>query len=102
MGVGCLARAGWATRVGYSVGDTCECKAWVMALVPWALDVTTWAWAHASLDVTTRAVVAVPLTSPRVVVTVVTTAVVAMVEPRSDDAAPMITFSLVDRRDPIS
>ena len=48
------------------------------------------------------AVALVPWTSPRVVV-VVATAMVAMVEPRSGGATPIIvTFSLVDRRGPIS
>ena len=64
--------------------------AWAVALVPWALDGTA------------RAVVMKPWTSPWVA-TVVATAVVAMVEPRSGGAAPLIVmFSLVDRRGPIS
>ncbi|KAM2000500.1 hypothetical protein ACFX16_007795 [Malus domestica] len=76
--------------------------AWAVALVPWNLDGTAWAWARASFDGTTWAVVMVPWTSPRMVA-VVATAVVTMVELCSGGATPLIvTFSLVDRRSPIS
>ncbi|KAM1561461.1 hypothetical protein ACFX1Z_004584 [Malus domestica] len=98
--LGCGSRLGHESRLGHRsrLLSACEYEAWVMTLVPWALDGTAWAWARASFDGKARDVVAVPWTSPRVVVTVV----VAMVEPRSDGAVLMITFSLVDLRGPIS
>ena len=64
--------------------------AWVVALVPRALDGTA------------RAVVMASWTLP-LVATVVATSVVAMVEPRGGGATPLIVmFSLVDRHGSIS
>ncbi|KAM1449214.1 hypothetical protein ACFX14_008064 [Malus domestica] len=71
---------------------------WVIALVSWALNDTAWDF----FGGTARAVVVVPWTSPRVA-TKVATAVVLVVETRGGGAAPpIVTFSLVNRRGPIS
>ncbi|KAM0979113.1 hypothetical protein ACFX2C_015013 [Malus domestica] len=110
---GWVAGAGWATIVGCSVHDARECEAWarlgnalssrwawsdmawVMALVSWALDGKAWD----CFGGTARALVVVPWTSPRVA----TTAVVPVMETRGGGAnPPIVTFSLVDCRSPIS
>ncbi|KAM0970422.1 hypothetical protein ACFX2A_018788 [Malus domestica] len=103
-----ITEVGWVTGVGCSMRGACECEVWalignalgsrwewsdmvqVVALVAWALDSTAWA------------IMVEPWTSPWVIA-MVATSVVAMVEPYGGGAAPpKITFSLVNRRGPIS
>ncbi|KAM0976060.1 hypothetical protein ACFX2C_019012 [Malus domestica] len=70
---GCSAGAGWAMGVSCSTGAGCSVRD--------ACECETWARARASLDGTAW----------------------AMVEPRSGGTTPpMTTFSLVDRRGPVS
>ncbi|KAM2402806.1 hypothetical protein ACFX1X_030638 [Malus domestica] len=61
MGAGCITESGWATGAGCSVCDACKCEAW------------------ACFGGTTRVVVVVSWTSPRMA-TEVATAVVPVAE----------------------